>query len=267
LPFKFSEEDEAFLKKTWKEWREGEKFGKYKLSMTYLDLRHLYRFFLETLRTSGIGATSSIPPYWGEIWDVAIDRTLTKQENMARIEREVLKYRPTSPMDIVAQAEEGKIDAEMLRYLETMADELGKSIVDREMAEKVSMLEGTIQQLTEEKKRRRLAERELEKAVKLVRELKDRVVKLEEELKKRPPAKVYKFTVIRMFKEGVANYIPGQVLKFTDPKDVEWAKRKVAEGFLEEYTEKPVKPPVQIRPPVKTLTEVWREAVEELTRL
>jgi hypothetical protein len=263
MAYKFTPEDEKFLSRTWEEWVKGERLGKYKLGMNYLEFRHLYKIFLDTCEKSGIGSTSKIPPYWGEIWDETIDKTLSKQENEARIEAEVNKLMP-SPMEIEAGVEENKIDAEMLRYLETMAHDLGKQIVDKEMAEKVSVLEATISELNEEKRRRRLAERELEQAVKTVRDLKDTLAKKEAELKTRPPTQVSTFRVLRDFKEYLTTYKTGTILKFSNSEDVEWAKRKVAEGYLEETPS--VSPVKIVVPPTKpkTLAEEVDEAIKEL---
>jgi len=266
MAYQFRKEDEQFLKSTWEEWSKGEKLGKYKLGMSYLDFRHLYKFFLDTLKKSGIGSTSSLPPYWGEIWDESIDGSISRKANEARIEAEVAKRMPKTPMEIEAAVEEGKVDASLLEYLDTMAHDIGKEIVDKKMAEKVSELEAYIRDLSEEKKRRRLAEKELEQAVKTLRDLKDDLAKKEAELKARPPAHVFTFRVLRDFKEYLTTYKTGTIFKFSKPEDIEWAKRKVREGYLEEA---PLAPPPVIVPPTKpkTLAEEVEEAIEELRRL
>jgi hypothetical protein len=262
VAYKFSDKDEKFLSETWEEWTKGERLGKYKLGMTYMDLRHLYKFFLDRCKESGIPAGGSVPPYWGEIWDVAIDKTASRAANEASIEREILKRAPRTPSEIEMYEEEKRLDEQAISELEKMATYYGKMLVDRELAEKYSEFKITLEELEKERKRRRLAEKELEKAVKQVSELKDLVEKLQEELKMRPPPKVYQFIVKTDFKEGVATYKAGTVLKLSKPEDVEWAKKKVAEGLMEEY-EKAPPPPT----PPKPLSEVVMEAVKELEGL
>jgi hypothetical protein len=262
VAYKFSDKDEEFLHKTWEEWTKGETLGKYKLGMNYMDLRHLYKFFLDTCKESGISSGGSVPPYWGEIWDAAIDKTASRAANEANIEKVVLKLAPRTPADIERLEEEKTLDNMAVSQLEEMAAHYEKMLVDRELGEKYSEFKITLEELEREKKQRRLAEKELEKAVKQVRELKDLVDKLQEELKMRPPAKVYEFIVTRDFKEGVAIYKGGTVLKLSKPEDVEWARRRVAEGVMEEYVEKPPPPPTP-----KPLTKIVEEAVEELERL
>lgn len=272
MAYKFKPEDEEFLKRTWDEWRKGERLGKYKLGMEYLDFRHLYKFFLDECKRSGISSGGSIPPYWGEVWDRSIDRTVSREMNEAKIEEVVLKMAPKTPMEVESYMEEKVVDAKMIEYLETMAHEIGKEVVSKEFAERVGEFEGTILALKEEKKRRRLAEKDVEKAVRMIRKLKEDLARKEMELKARPPAEVVKLRVLKDFTEGLATYRTGQILKLSETADIEWAKKKILEGYLEEVPlieRKPAPPPSVVVPPTKpkTLRGEVEEAVEELRKL
>lgn len=273
MAYAFRKEDEDFLHDTWTEWTRAEKLGKYKLGMSYMDLRHLYKFFLDTLKKSGIPSTSSIPPYWGELWDI-IDNTLSRGENEEAIEREVRLQAPHTPMEIEAAVEEGETEAEILGYLESMADDLGKRVVSKEMAEKVDELEATVGALKEEKTRRRLTERGLEEAIQKVRSLQDLLAKKEAELKARPPAQIFRLRVLKDFKEELVTYREGTILELSTKEEIEWAKKKMLEGLLEEVPlieKPPVAPPpsVKVVPPTpifKPRPALSTEELEEIRR-
>lgn len=106
----------------------------------------------------------------------------------------------------------------------------------------------------------RLLENELRKA-------EEEKAKLRKEVKARPLVKV---RVLKDFSEAWVRYKKDQVLQFKTPEEIEWAKKKILEGYLEEVPliEKkppvtvPAPPPVKIIPPTALPEEVFKPKVK-----
>lgn len=231
MPYKLGKPDYDYLSDLFGDWRREEKALKYRLGMDYLSLSNLYGWFIETAEKYGVPSTTSSPPYYPEIWDL-VDNTTGAGVNKDKLLAEIKKHVP----GVVPEIDEKQIDAEATRQLEMMAREFGMKlvgedaiVVDEETANKVREFQDVVSNLQSERKRRRLTEKELENAVKMVKSLRTQLQTKESEAKAGVPiGKPMMLRILKPFQEGITSYRTGQVV---ETYEWDWAWKKVREGL------------------------------------
>jgi len=260
----------------WEEWKRR-RIGKKVFGMTYKEMEHLYRWFLKQCEKAGIDPEEID---FGSI----VGAKETYDENKVALYKEIQKHLGRILTDEQA-AREIEVEEATPKSLDELLEKLGLELPDVEDPYYYEKMEDVARQLAERlleaektagKVKVRVAGKERiwdsNKVYKFVEGLNYKIRLLESELEKakkeaRPLVKV---RVLKDFKEAFMTYKKGQVLELREPSDIEWAKKKIKEGYLEEIPVIEVEkrpPPYYVVPPTKSLREVVKEAIEELEKL
>lgn len=136
-----TQQDYAFLSEKWREWTRAEALGKYKLSMKYLDLTHLFAWFVDTCKKYEVPSSDPNPPYYGEVWDL-LDNSVSSEENQKILMTEIKRI--GSPEAAMAE------EVEEITSLPDLLDKLGApSLPDIDDPLAQQKLEEIIRELSE----------------------------------------------------------------------------------------------------------------------